>query len=184
MKEWLEMKISQVIVVEGKNDIMAVNRAVDAFVISTSGSGISKDLLKMLKKLHDEVGIIILCDPDGPGERIRSIITEQIPTAHHAFIKKKDAIKDNDVGIENASVEAIQAALKGMITYSESISNLTMDDLVKFRLQAHPNSKHLRSELCDSLNITYSNAKTLLKRLQLLNITKENLAVMMEALNE
>lgn len=178
------MTISEVIVVEGKNDIMAVKRAVDAFVISTSGSGITKDLLIMLKKLHEERGIIVLTDPDGPGEKIRAIITEHIPTAHHAFIVKKDAMGNNDVGIEHASIEAIQNSLKDKITYQESQSDLSHEDLIKYDLAAGAKSKENRERLCAFLNITYCNGKTLLKRLQLLNINKKDLKVMMEDMYE
>ncbi len=178
------MKISEVIVVEGKNDIMRVSEAVDAFIVSTSGSGITKDLLKMLKKLHNEVGIVVLMDPDGPGERIRSIIAEQIPGANHAFIKKSDAILNNDVGIENASVDSIRKALENIVSYSESSSDLEMSDLLTLKLLAHPRSKEFRERLCDSLDITYCNGKTLLKRLKFLNISREKLEIMIGALDE
>ena len=85
------MKISEVIVVEGKNDVARVSRAVDAFVVSVSGQGITKDKLKFLKELHKTRGIIVLMDPDTPGEKIRAIITEQIPSAKHACIDKNKA---------------------------------------------------------------------------------------------
>lgn len=174
------MNISEVIVVEGKNDVMAVKRAVDAFVISTSGSGITKDLLIMLKKLHEECGIIVLMDPDGPGEKIRAIITEHIPTAHHAFIVKDDAIANNDVGIEHASVEAIKKSLHDKITYHEFSSELQMEDLITHQLIGSEMSSEYRRQLCNTLNITYSNGKTLLKRLNLLQISKDELSLMME----
>lgn len=178
------MRISEVIVVEGKNDIMAVKRAVDAFVISTSGSGITKDLLIMLKKLHEERGIIVLCDPDGPGEKIRAIITEHIPTAHHAFITKDEAYAHNDIGIEHASPEAIKKSLENMITYNDKQSNLEFEDLVDYRLVGYEDSMALRQSLCNLLSITYSNGKTLLKRLKLLNIDRSQLAQLMEAIYE
>lgn len=177
------MKISQVIVVEGKNDIMAVKEAVDAFVISTSGSGISKQLITMLKKLHEQRGIIILTDPDGPGERIRSIITEHIPTANHAFINKKDAEYNGDIGIENSSVEAIQKALSNYVSYSDEKVDLEYEHIVESKLVGNIESKQLRARLCEQLGITYSNGKTLYKRLVLLNIDQHKLKKIMEELN-
>lgn len=177
------MKISQVIVVEGKNDIMAVKEAVDAFVISTSGSGISKQLINMLKTLHEQRGIIILTDPDGPGERIRSIITEHIPTAHHAFINKREAEYKGDIGIENSSVETIRKALSNFVSYNEEQVDLEYEHIVENRLVGNTDSKQLREKLCDTLNITYSNGKTLYKRLVLLNIDQYQLKKIMEELN-
>lgn len=178
------MKISEVIVVEGKNDIMAVKRAVNADVISTSGSGISKNLIEMLKKLNVERGIIVLMDPDGPGEKIRAIISEQIPTAKHAFIVKSKARVENDIGIEHADKEAIVESLKNLINFQEFNSDLIYQDLINYKLANFENSKENREELCEFLNITYCNAKTLLKRLKMLNINKEKLALIMEEIYE
>ena len=177
------MKISKVIVVEGKNDILAVKRAVDAFVISTSGSGLSKDLMRMLKKVHSEKGIIILTDPDGPGERIRSLIAEQIPSAEHAFIKRNDARLNGDIGIENASIEIIKKALENYISTGDKVVDLTFKDLIDNQLNGFSNSRELRAKLCDKLDITYANAKTLYKRLIMLNIDGNKLKKIMEEIN-
>lgn len=178
------MKVSQVIVVEGKNDIHRVKSAVNADVISTSGSGITKELLKMLEKLNDERGIIILTDPDTPGERIRAIISERIPTALHAFIIKDEAIYNNDVGIENASKEAIRKSLENLITYNEFNNKINIDDLIELRLINASDSKDLRMALCNELKLTYSNGKTLLKRLNMLNLNRSDLDQIMEGLYE
>ena len=37
-------------------------------------------------------GVIVLTDPDFPGEKIRKIITEHVPDCKHAFIDKKSAL--------------------------------------------------------------------------------------------
>ena len=178
------MKVSQVIVVEGKNDIHRVKSAVNADVVSTSGSGITKELLNMLEKLNDERGIIILTDPDTPGEKIRAIISERIPTALHAFIIKDEAIYNNDVGIENASKEAIRRSLENVVTYNDFSNNISIEDLLELRLINFDESKDLRMALCDKLKLTYSNGKTLLKRLNMLNLNRSDLDQIMEDLYE
>ena len=86
------MKISEIIVVEGKNDVAAVKRAVNADCVSVSGLGINKKMIKFLKELDKKRGIIVLMDPDSPGEKIRSIISEQIPGSKHAFIDRKSVV--------------------------------------------------------------------------------------------
>lgn len=177
------MKISKVIVVEGKNDVLAVKRAVDAFVVSTSGSGLSKDTMRMLKKLQQEKGIIILTDPDGPGERIRSLIAEQIPNADHAFIKRDHARANGDIGIENASVQHIQAALANYLSNDNKEVDLAFADMIANGLNGYPTSKDLRQRLCDKLDITYANAKTLFKRLVMLEIDRDELERIMEEIN-
>lgn len=177
------MKISEVIVVEGKNDIAAVTKAVDAFCVSTSGSGITKSKIDFLKEIAKKRGIIVLMDPDSPGEKIRAIITEQIPSAKHAFIKKKDALKNGDVGIENAGIKAIRESLESLISPNTKIGNITIEDLIENNLVSVTNSSILRDSLSNYLNLGKCNGKTLLKRLNMLNISKDEFKLMMEELN-
>lgn len=176
------MQISEVIVVEGKNDIQKVKSAVDAFVISTSGTHVSHKLIKMLKKYNKERGIILFFDPDNAGEKIRSLISEQIVDVKHAFIKKSLCQIKNDIGVEHASVESIRDSLSNVVSYADIKSDLIFLDLIDFKLVNSSDSKYLRELLCDKLNITYANAKTLYKRLVMLNINKSDLAILMENL--
>lgn len=178
------MKISEIIVVEGKNDVAAIKRAVNADCVSVSGLGINKETIKFLKALDKKRGLIVLMDPDSPGEKIRSIISEQIPASKHAFIKAKDARRLGDLGIENASPKAIQESLSQLISPNTVESRLTMDDLVDLRLTAAVNSAVLRDKLSERLNLGKCNGKTLLKRLNMLGISLEELKQVMERLNE
>ncbi len=177
------MKISQVIVVEGKNDIAAVKRAIDADVVSTSGFGITKEKLEFLKMIEKKRGLIILMDPDSPGEKIRAIISEQVPNAKHAFITKKDALVKGDVGIENASVKAILASLENLVSPSSTKALIDIEDLIQYDLIFSENSSQLREKLGTVLNIGMCNGKTLLKRLNMLKLNKLELKTLMEDLN-
>lgn len=105
------MKIKEVIIVEGKSDIARVRQAVDAEIIPTYGFGLSPETLSDIEAAYRRCGIIILTDPDGAGERIRRYLTQRFPEAKHAFVPKEDAIANDDLGIEQASPEAIRSAL-------------------------------------------------------------------------
>ena len=178
------MKISEIIVVEGKNDVAAVKRAVNADCVSVSGLGINKKMIKFLKELDKKRGIIVLMDPDSPGEKIRSIISEQIPGSKHAFIKAKDARLMGDLGVENASPKVIQESLSKLISPNTVEAKISMDNLVDLKLIASENSGILRDKLSDSLNLGKCNGKTLLKRLNMLGISAKELKLKMERLNE
>src|SRR5690625_2027748 len=111
------MRINEVIIVEGKNDTAKVKLAVEADTIETKGSAISKETLKMIKHANEKRGVIVLTDPDYPGNRIRRIITENVPNCKHAFLSKEEALPSSPnkhVGIENASVESIRKALQNV----------------------------------------------------------------------
>lgn len=178
------MKISEIIVVEGKNDVAAVKRAVNADCVSVSGLGINKQTIKFLKELDKKRGLIVLMDPDSPGEKIRSIISEQIPSSNHAFIKSKNARYKGDLGIENASPKTIQESLNHLISPRKIKSTITIDNLVDLNLISAPNSAVLRDKLSDRLNLGKCNGKTLLKRLNMLGISIEELKLKMERLDE
>ena len=93
------MKIKEVIVVEGKSDLIFLNSFLDAEIIITNGSEISKETLDLIKKANETTGVIILTDPDYPGIRIRNIVSQYIGDCKHAFIEKSKAIKGKKVGI-------------------------------------------------------------------------------------
>ena len=129
--------MSSVIVVEGIHDEMKIKSVYpDANVVITNGSEISKITLDLIKKLSETNEIIIFTDPDSPGEAIRKRITEVVPNAKQAFLRKKDAISKNKkkVGIEHATKEIIVDSLENVYTFTESNNNITMSDLFNLGL--------------------------------------------------
>ena len=60
------MKIKEVIVVEGKSDLIFLKSFLDAEIIITNGSEISKETLDLIKKANETTGVIVLTDPDYP----------------------------------------------------------------------------------------------------------------------
>ena len=66
--------IKEVIVVEGKDDVAAVKKAVDAEMIAVGGFGINARVIARIKEAQKRKGVIVLTDPDFAGEKIRKII--------------------------------------------------------------------------------------------------------------
>lgn len=166
--------IRQVIVVEGKSDIARVSRAVDADMIATGGFSISRNTLEKIESAYKKRGIIILTDPDGPGERIRQRLTKLFPKALHAFIPKSEAVCRDDVGVENASAESIQKALSKLrIQYAEDSQRFRMNDLFESGLTGREDSSRRRAGVGAILGIGYGNSKQFLKRLNHFDITRE-----------
>lgn len=168
--------IKEIIVVEGKADISAVKRAVDAQVISTNGLGINDKIINVIKRASKNKGVIILTDPDYPGKKIRNILASEIENCKHAFIPRNKANKDGDIGVENASVEAIREALKNakaVVSLDRQV--FSNKDMVYYELVGSKNASKRRSMLGDELGIGYCSAKQFLKRLNSFGITKEEL---------
>src|SRR3954469_11402098 len=135
----INIKIKEIIVVEGKDDTTAIKRAVGADTIETNGSAISEETLRRIEHAQKKRGVIVFTDPDYPGRRIRAIIEERIPGVKHAFLAKEKTIAKNGrgLGIEHASDEDIRDALRNVYTVNASghfKERITLEDLMLARL--------------------------------------------------
>ncbi len=178
--------IKEIIVVEGKDDISAVKRAVDAEIISTSGLGLTQKTIDIIKKASESRGVIILTDPDFPGKKIRNMISSQIENCKHAFIPRAKANNKGNIGVENASPEVIREALENArAQIVDSRGEFTNEDMIYYSLVGNDNASKRRSKLGDELGIGYCSAKQFLKRLNNYGISRDELEAAIEKyLNE
>jgi ribonuclease M5 len=181
------MRIKEVIVVEGKDDTAKIKQAVDADTIETNGSAINHKIITQIKHAKAVRGVIVFTDPDYPGQRIRSIIDEQVPGCKHAFLTKDDARDkyDRGIGIEHASKEAIQKALEAVYEVGDTYrSDIEKEDLMRYGLIGGTYAREKREALTTHLNIGYANGKQLLKRLTMFHITKSDLKTAMKEIEK
>ena len=168
--------IKETIVVEGKNDAQALKRAFgdkNVDIIITSGFGINKKILDLIKTAQEKKGVIVLTDPDYMGEKIRTIVSEKVKGVKHAFIPREEARCDKDVGVENASPESIRKALEKAKTEVEPKSKpFTTADLIEYGLSGEEGSTERRAAIGAILGIGYGNAKQFLSRLNRYGITR------------
>ena len=170
------MKIKEVIVVEGKSDYTFLKSFIDADIITTNGSEISKETLELIKKANDDRGVIILTDPDYPGIRIRNIISEYIGDCKHAFVEKNKAIKGKKVGIAETKKEDVLFALENVVTFTSSKNKtITYNDLYELGFIGKEDSKQKRDKICQYYHLGWCNAKTFLNRLNMFGLTTEDL---------
>ncbi len=173
--------IKEVIVVEGKDDVAAVKKAVDSDMIAVGVFGINAKVISRIKEAQKRKGVIVLTDPDFAGEKIRKIIAKRVPGIKHAYIAQEDGIKDDDIGVENATPEVIIEALNRAKVNIEVKENIfDMQDMFFFKLNADKNAKERRIKLGNKLGIGYGNANQMLSRLNNYGITKEEF---IEAIN-
>ena len=177
----MKPRIKEVVVVEGRDDEVAVLAAVDACVICTSGYGIRMESLELIETACKRTGIVILTDPDHAGESIRRKLSKKFPEAKQAYIARGDASKDGDVGVENAPPAAIIKALEAALCTEEAPGAgciedaLSREDLTALGLSGRSDSAKLRSSVGSILGIGSANAKTFLKRLRAFGISREEL---------
>lgn len=169
------MKIKEVIVVEGLSDKRFLETFLEADFLITNGSaidGFDKDFLQEMARSR---GVIILTDPDAPGERIRKQLASYLPVCKHAFVRKENAIAHHKVGVAEATKEEILFALQHVVTLSnEYQANLSMKDLYDCHLIGSDSSEN-KEKIVRHFHIGHCNGKTLLNRLNMLNVKKEQL---------
>lgn len=172
--------LKEVLIVEGKSDVAAVNRAVKADCITTGGFHFSRRTLSDIAAAYKRRGIIILTDPDSAGDNIRNFLTRKFPAAKHAYIPRDEATANDDVGVEQASPESIRRALSKVRTMQiNPREEFTAAEMVAFKLAGGNDSSRLRDKVGALLGIGYGNVKTFVRRLNNYGVTR---AEFMEAL--
>ena len=153
--------IKEVIIVEGKMDVAAVRRAVDADCIITDGFRLRSAAIK----------------------NIRARLTEMFPRARHAFIPVEDATNagDGDIGVEQASPAAVRAALDKVHTpMEEPEETFSMSDMMHVGLTGTGDATARRAQLGRRLGLGFANAKTFLRRLNTYGITRAEFTAALE----
>lgn len=177
--------IKEVIVVEGRDDVTAVKRAIEAEVIAVGGFGINARVIERIKTAQEKQGVIILTDPDFAGEKIRKIISKRVQGVRHAYISRDEGTRDGDIGVENASPEAIIKALENAkYEIRDKRNEFTMQDMIFAGLVGNDKAKERREAFGKELRIGYCNAAAFLSRLNNYGITKEEFAEALMKINK
>ncbi len=180
------IKVSEVIVVEGRYDKNTLSQIIDATIIETCGFGIfsDKEKLKLLRRLAETRGLVILTDSDGAGFVIRNHLKGAINPKYikHAYIpdlygkekRKSSPSKEGKLGVEGMSREVIINALEraGVSFYdSAEVSareQISKADLYEYGLTGGKESGQRRLELIRQLELPERLSPTAL--LEVLNV--------------
>jgi len=166
-----------IIVVEGKNDYNKIKSVFNkANVLITNGSAVDHQFINMLKEMSKDQEIVLCLDPDHAGDKIRNTISNAIPNSKHVFANPDIARSKNGkkIGIEHMTISDIKELFSD-IKSSTSDAQITQQDLFELGLSGGKNSKKLRKQIGIQLNIGYGNSKQFLQRLNMVNISKEQL---------
>lgn len=166
--------IKEVIVVEGNSDVAAVKRALDADCLVTGGYSKLRSHKAQLDAAYSTRGLIIFTDPDSAGARIRAWLKVRYPNAKHAYLAKRDAQSQDDIGVECATSAAIVQAICNVrperMQPQQVFSNT---DIVENNLSGSIDASTRRARLCEILGLGVCNAKQLLQRLNSYEIARQ-----------
>ena len=164
-----------VLVVEGTTDKAFLSSFLDCEFIMTNGSAISRETLDYIREVSKSKQVVVLTDPDFPGEQIRAKVAAEVPNVAHAFVRKEVSIKHHKVGVAESTKEEVLAALSNIVPGSFKEGNITMADLVDLGLMGKEDSDAKRARLAEKWHLGHVNAKSFLKRINALGKNKEEL---------
>jgi len=163
--------IEATLVVEGKTDAAYLATFIEAEVVITNGSDVPRETIDYLTTLSEIKPIVVLTDPDGPGQLIRHKLNQAIPNLRHAYIPKDMAIRQNRVGVAYAPKDIINEALEQAIQHSPlTRGNLTVNDLFKLGLVGRRDAADKREIIALAFHLGHGNGKQLLLRLNSMNL--------------
>lgn len=164
------IKVDQIIIVEGRYDKIKLSSLINGIIIETDGFGIfkNKEKQKLIRKLAETKGIVILTDSDSAGFVIRNFITSIVPKEYitNVYIpdifgkeKRKDSpSKEGKLGVEGVSAEVLEEAFKkaGIGISNSKITEkkvITTVDLYDDGLIGGADSKQKRAALLKKLEL-------------------------------
>ncbi|MBQ8287473.1 MAG: DUF4093 domain-containing protein [Clostridia bacterium] len=117
----MKLKLTRVVLVEGKYDKIKLDSLLDATILTTHGFGIFKEAEKkaLLRRLAKERGLIVVTDSDGAGRVIRGHIASILPREQviHLYIpkikgkeaRKAEASKEGTLGVEGMEADLLRS---------------------------------------------------------------------------
>lgn len=164
------IKTDRVIIVEGRYDKIKLSSILDAVIIETEGFGIfnNKEKQKLIRKLAETKGLLILTDSDSAGFKIRSFIRGMVPAEQiiNAYIpdifgkekRKTEPSKEGKLGVEGIDAQTIISALEKAGVFCETVEEkekreITKTDLYEDGLSGKQDSNALRIKLLKHLDL-------------------------------
>lgn len=164
------IKVDQIVIVEGKYDKIKLSSIIDGIIIETEGFGIFKDKekQKLIRKLAEKKGIVILTDSDSAGFVIRNFITSIVPNEFitNVYIpdifgkekRKESYSKEGKLGVEGVPAQIIaeafaKAGIGVAASEEKNIKEITLNDFYDDKLTGAPDSKERRKKLLRQLDL-------------------------------
>ena len=161
------ISIKEAIIVEGKYDKIKISSLFDTVIVSLGGFGIftNEEKQKLVRKLAEKQGIIILTDSDRAGFLIRNFICGIVDNKYikHAYIpqrpgkesRKSEPSKDGFLGVEGIDNQTIIESINNAATIVpvNNGEKITKSDLYTLGFCGRSGSALLRNKLLEFLDL-------------------------------
>ncbi len=162
---------NEIIVVEGKGDVSYLSSFIDAEFVSTNGYDIKDDVVEYLNAASKRKNIIVLTDSDEAGDKIRENLNKKLLKHIDIKISLSCCNKHNKHGVAECEKSEVVHKLKDFFSNEKKVNSTDLD-ATNLKLIINKNSKE---KLIKSFKTGVCNTKTLIKRLQTLGISQNEI---------
>ena len=171
-----KMYIDALIVVEGNSDKSRLSSLFEADIDVTNGLVSCKVDIDFVKEVSKRRDVVIFTDPDRAGEEIRRRLNAALEKAINLYVPKDAKFNGKKHGVAECDKDTLLTLFKPYISSNKCKNNgLLMEDLYNLGIIGTNESSAIRGDICAHYSLGKCNAKTLLNRLNILQISKEEL---------
>ena len=174
-----KIKLSQVVVCEGRYDKIKLDSVLDADIMTLEGFGIFKNAEKrqLIRSLAEKRGLIVVTDSDSAGELIRSHIknitgnknVEQVyvPPTKGKEKRKTAPSKEGFLGVEGIDAQVLRDLFRRFENSDfERKEEISRERFYSDGFSGTADAKLRRQKLCDELKLPHTmSTKSLLQAL-------------------
>lgn len=164
--------LNKILVVEGKEDVSYLSSFLDAEFVTTNGYEIPEEEVEYLNAASDYKEILVLVDPDKAGRNIEEKLKNKLTKATYLNVEISKCNRGQKDGVAECEQEEI---LKVLAPYLELKKHEKSGVLHENSLKIELSDSELREFLSNKFSLGKCNNKTLIKRLETLQISKEDL---------
>lgn len=164
-------------VCEGKTDEDRLKKAGCLFVVVSGGKFIRPEILSFLSLVSKKRNIVLVTDPDTPGDMIRKKIESVVGPCINLHGKKEQATYNGKLGIAEMRQTSVDALLASCIEHDKAIeeeSGFSHDDYLDMGLEGL-GSKERRERLIKKYSLPLASGKNVEEECHILSLTKEEI---------
>ena len=168
-----------VLVVEGSSDEAFLSSFLDTIYVKTNGYDVPPEEIDFLK--HVNKPIYVFSDPDNAGKTIRDRIHNFIGKCIDVEVDIEQCNKHGKSGIAECNKDEILRVLRPFFTeIDKNIIKYNLNTLIALGVD----SLSKRQAFCESLHLGKCNNKTIIKRLNYLNVNFDQIKRTAELIND
>ena len=164
--------LNKIVVVEGKEDASYLSSFIDAEFVTTNGYDLPKPEIDYLNAASKYKDILVLVDPDSAGREIENRLKEKLEKATYLNVEITQCRRGKKDGVAECDQEEIIRVLK---PHFETKNTEKTGVLQEKSLKIDLSDSQLRDYLSKKFSLGKCNNKTMLKRLETLQISEQEL---------